>query len=46
MSEKMIKAALLDYLDKIAKVVSKGNDIEIRKCPGGIAVLEVSKKKV
>lgn len=46
MNERQIKMQILDQIDKIAKVVSKGNDIEIRKSPSGVAVLEVIKKKV
>lgn len=46
MSEREIKLKVIEQSATIAKAISKGKDVEIRKSASGISVAEVSKKVV
>lgn len=46
MSEKDIKLKVIEQAETIAKAISKGKDVELRKSASGISVCEVSKKVV
>jgi hypothetical protein len=46
MTEREIKMTVIDYAEQIAKAIYGGKDIEITKTASGIAVKEVSKKRV
>lgn len=46
MSKIEIKVSIIDMADKIAEIVSRGNDVEIRKDASGIKVLEIKKAVV
>lgn len=46
LNEREIKLKVIDNADKIAKIVHKGNDIEIRREVSGIKIIEIIKKKV
>jgi hypothetical protein len=46
MTEKELKLKIIDKAEIIAKGLSKGKDIEVRKSASGISIAEVSKKVV
>lgn len=46
MSEKEIKLSVINNADAIAKALTRGRDVEIRKSASGISVAEISKKVV
>lgn len=46
MSEKDLKLKVVEQAGAIAKAISKGRDVEIRKSASGISVAEISKKVV
>lgn len=46
MSQRELELLIAEKAGKIAKVLSKGKDCEIRTSPNGIAVIEVQKKVV
>lgn len=41
-----IKLAIEDYSGDIARILEKGNDVEIRRTKNGISVTAVKKEKV
>lgn len=46
LSEREIKLKIIEQAETIAKAISKGKDVELRKSANGISVCEVSKKVV
>ena len=46
MSDREIKLELTDKLEKIAKEISKGNDVYITKSASGVVVKTMNVKKV
>lgn len=46
MTEREIKVKIIEQAETIAKAISRGKDVEIRKSASGISVAEVSKKVV
>lgn len=46
MSEREIKAKVIEHAETIAKAICKGKDVEIRKSANGVSVAEISKKVV
>ena len=46
MTEREIKVKIIEQADTIAKAISRGKDVEIRKSSNGISVAEISKKVV
>lgn len=46
LSEREIKLKIIEQADTIAKAISRGKDVELRKSASGISVCEVSKKVV
>lgn len=46
MSEREIKLKIIEQADSIAKAIRKGHDVEIIKTANGLAIKEVSKKKL
>lgn len=46
MNEKELRLKIIEQADVIAKAISRGKDVEIRKSASGISVCEVSKKVV
>lgn len=46
MSERELKLKVIEQAENIAKAISKGRDVEIRKTASGISVAEVQKKVV
>ena len=46
MSEREIKLKIIEQAETIAKAISRGKDVELRKSASGISVCEVSKKVV
>ena len=46
MSEREIKMKIVEQAETIAKAISHGKDVELRKSASGISVCEVSKKVV
>lgn len=46
MTEREIKVKIIEQADAIAKAISRGKDVEIRKSSSGISVAEISKKVV
>ena len=46
MSEREIKMKIVEQAETIAKAISRGKDVELRKSASGISVCEVSKKVV
>ena len=46
MTEQQIKQKIIEKSEIIAKAISHGKDIEIRKSVGGITVTEVSKRVI
>lgn len=46
MSEREIKLKIIEQSDSIAKSITNGKDVEIIKTSNGIAIKEVSKKKL
>lgn len=46
MSEKDLKLSVINNADTIAKALTRGRDVEIRKSASGISVAEISKRVV
>ena len=46
MTERELKVKIIEQAEAIAKAISRGKDVEIRKTSSGISVAEVSKKVV
>lgn len=46
MSEKYLKLSVINNADAIAKALTRGRDVEIRKSASGISVAEISKRVV
>ncbi len=46
LSEREIKLKIIEQAETIAKAISRGKDVELRKSASGISVCEVSKKVV
>lgn len=46
MSERELKLKIIEKAETIAKAISRGKDVELRKSASGISVCEVSKKVV
>lgn len=46
MTEREIKVKIIEQAETIAKAISRGKDVEIRKSSSGISVSEISKKVV
>lgn len=46
MTERELKVKIIEQAEAIAKAISRGKDVEIRKSASGISVAEVSKKVV
>jgi hypothetical protein len=46
LTDREIKMLIIDYADQISKAMAKGKDIELTNTSNGIAVKEVSKKRV
>ena len=46
LSEREIKLKIIEKAETIAKAISRGKDVELRKSASGISVCEVSKKVV
>lgn len=46
MNEKELRLKIIEQADVIAKAISRGKDVEIRKSASGISVCEVSKRVV
>lgn len=46
MSEKDLKLSVINNADAIAKALTRGRDVEIRKSASGISVAEISKRVV
>ena len=46
MSERELVAKVVEQAETIAKAISRGKDVELRKSARGISVCEVSKKVV
>ena len=46
MSERELKLKIIEKAETIAKAISRGKDVELRKSASGISVCEVSKRVV
>lgn len=46
MTERQVKLELAEKLDKIAKEITKGNDVYITKSASGIVIKKMSVQKV
>lgn len=46
MSEKEIQTLIVKNADSMAKVLSRGDDIEIKKTPAGVSIKKVRKNKI
>lgn len=46
MTEKQLEVKIIERSKDIAKIISKGKDVEIRKSANGISVAEISKKVI
>ena len=46
MSERESRLKVIEQAETIAKAISRGKDVELRKSASGISVCEVSKKVV
>ena len=46
MTEKQLEVKIIERSKDIAKIISKGKDVEIRKTANGISVAEISKKVI
>lgn len=46
MSERELRLKVIEHAEAIAKAISRGKDVELRKSASGISVCEVSKKVV
>lgn len=46
MTEKDIKLAIIEKSNDIAKILSRGRDVEVRKTASGVSIAEVSKRVV
>ena len=44
LSEKDLKLKIIEQAETIAKAISRGKDVELRKSASGISVCEVSKR--
>lgn len=46
MSERELKLKIIEKAEIIAKAISRGKDVELRKSASGISVCEINKKVV
>lgn len=46
MNERELRLKVVEQAEAIAKAISRGKDVELRKSASGISVCEVSKKVV
>ena len=46
MNERELRLKVIEQAETIAKAISKGKDVELRKSASGVSVCEVSKKVV
>ena len=46
MNERELRLKVIEQAETIAKAISRGKDVELRKSASGISVCEVSKKVV
>ena len=46
MNERELRLKVVEQAEAIAKAISRGKDVELRKSESGISVCEVSKKVV
>ena len=46
MNERELRLKVIEQAENIAKAISRGQDVELRKSASGISVCEVSKKVV
>ena len=46
MNERELRLKVIEQSEAIAKAISRGKDVELRKSASGISVCEVSKKVV
>lgn len=46
LGEREIKLKIIEFAEKISKSITKGKDVEIIRTSNGIAIKEVSKKKL
>lgn len=46
MTEREIKVKIIEQAETIAKAISRGKDVEIRKSANGVSIAEISKKVV
>ena len=46
MTEQQIKVKIIEQAETIAKAISRGKDVELRKSANGVTVAEISKKVV
>ena len=46
MSEEKLKLSVINNADAIAKALTRGRDVEIRKSASGISLAEISKRVV
>ena len=46
LNERELKLKIIEQADTIAKAISRGKDVELRKSASGVSVCEVSKKVV
>lgn len=43
MTDREMRMEIMDKLEKIVEILKHGHDIEIRKEPGGVKILEIKK---
>ena len=46
MSERDLERKIIEQAGTIAKVISRGKDVELRKSANGVSIAEISKKVV
>lgn len=46
MNERELRLKVIEQAEAIAKAISRGKDVELRKSASGISVCEISKKVV
>ena len=46
MSERELRLKVIEQAETIAKAISRGKDVELRKSASGVSVAEISKKVV
>ena len=46
MSEREIKMKIVEQAETIAKAISRGKDVELRKSASGISVAEITKRVI